>query len=174
MKVVIEKDSFYNREDATVYAQITEKSAEDTPSAPAPSVTRSTGSTFMSRVVAIPCKRAGPHLMVPVSLDIHGRLVETELLLDTGASITLVPRSVYVRGNAKPIESLPRRKLQTVGGYVTACIDQIGISTAGYSRATAVAISDADSQLLGANYFEGSVFTIDLEGESVYVHPKSR
>ena len=173
LEAVIEKDSFYNREEAHVYADIVKEPPQDMRYASAGAAAGSSTSTFMSRVAAIACKRTGSHLAVPVTLDIHGELVETELVLDTGASITVVPRSVYVRGNAKPIETLPRRRLLTVGGPVTAYIDQIGISTSAYSKETVIAISDTDARLLGANYFEGSVFTVDLDRESVYIHPKS-
>lgn len=174
-KIVLDKNAFFNCEEAVLCIPTVSNQ-------PGPVIAHRTGqsdpanpsSNFMSRVAVIACKRAGSHLMVPVSLDIHGRSIQTEFLLDTGASLTLVPRSIYTRGNAKPIDSLPTRQLQAVGGSVTVHIDQVRISIQGYSRERSVAISDSDLPLLGADYFEGSVFTVDLEGESIYLHMRSR
>ncbi len=88
--------------------------------------------------------------------------------------MTLIPRSIYEQGNAKPISSLGVREFQTVGGTVTAHIDRLGISTTVCSKETYVGISDSPVRLLGADYFEGTIFTVDADNESIYLHSRSQ
>ncbi|MFZ3138553.1 MAG: retropepsin-like aspartic protease [Thermodesulfovibrionales bacterium] len=127
---------------------------------------------FVSEITRIQGKRKGNHLLVPVLIDIHGTQIDTELLLDTGASITTIPYSLYTRGNPINLNSLRKEQFQTVNGIVIAHIDQLKLKTAAYTKEIEIAISDNDVSLLGANYFEGNVYTIDLINECIYIHPK--
>lgn len=171
LKVVIQKGAFYNCEEATLFVPNLLNEAP-------PGVRRNrkqadgsnTVPNFMSEVAVIACKRAGSHLMVPVTLDIHGHRIQTELLLDTGASRTLIPTAIYTQKNGKPMTSLSTREVQIVGGVTTVHIDRVGITTTAYSRETNVFISDTDRGLLGIDFFEGTIFTVDVQNESIYLH----
>lgn len=127
---------------------------------------------FVEKIETIACKKEGTHLLVPVSLDIHGTSVETVMILDTGASVTIVPIKLYLKGNPKPLSMLRKEKFETARGVVQCYIDEVQVSTSAYSRKSIIAISDYDISLLGANYFEDNVFTVDVENECIYVHPR--
>lgn len=128
---------------------------------------------FVTKIEIIECKRKGNHLVVPVSLNIHGKEIETEMMLDTGASVTTITFGLYKKGNAKPLSELKKEKFETAKGIIQSYIDEVKVSTSAYSKNISIAISNYDMVLLGANYFEGNIFTVDVENERIYVHPKS-
>ncbi|MDP3297991.1 MAG: retropepsin-like aspartic protease [Thermodesulfovibrionia bacterium] len=127
---------------------------------------------FVSEITKIQGKRKGNHLLLPVRLDIHGDEIDTELLLDTGASITTIPYDLYKRGNPISLTDLKKEQFQTANGIVIAYIDRFKLKTSAYTKEIEVAIINNDVSLLGANYFEGNVYTIDLTNECIYIHPK--
>jgi len=119
----------------------------------------------------IPCQRAGMHLKVPVTLDIHGVKIETAMILDTGASVTVLAKSLYSQGIAKPLDSLPRVRMKTANGIITCPVDTLQVSTSAYTNKIPVALTNDSISLLGANYFAGHRITIDLKNECIYIHP---
>lgn len=123
------------------------------------------------RLKVIQCQREGMHLRVPTELNIHGKKIKTDMLLDTGASVTVISKELYSKGQTVPTEKLQKQRIQTANGLVDCFIDILGISTIAYSRKVEVAIVDDCLPLLGANYFAGHVFTVDLDNQCVYVHP---
>jgi len=129
---------------------------------------------LLPEIQKIECTRVGNHLTIPTTIDIHGREIRADMMLDTGASLSLVPIKLYSRGNAEPLADLRSIKLQAVGGLVDHYLDDLLLSTSAYSKTLPVAISPSNMALLGADYFEGIVFTVDVENECVYVHPKSK
>jgi hypothetical protein len=122
----------------------------------------------------IHCRRAGMHLKVPVRLDIHGVEVKCSMLLDTGASLTVLAKSVYNRGLARPLNGLRRIRLKTANGPMTCPVDRLHVSTTAYGRILPVALTNDSMSLLGANYFVGHRITIDLNRECIYVHPGTK
>jgi len=127
---------------------------------------------FVSEITKIQGKRKGNHLLIPVWLDIHGVEIDAELLLDTGASITTIPYNLYKTGNPINLNSLKKEKFQTADGIVIAPTDKLKLRTSAYTKEIEVALIDNDVLLLGANYFEGNVYTVDLTNECIYIHPK--
>jgi len=119
----------------------------------------------------IRCQRAGMHLKVPVTLDIHGVKIKTHMILDTGASVTVLAKSVYSRGVAKPLDSLPQIRMKTANGMITCPVDTLQISTGDYTNKIPVALTSDSTSLLGANYFAGHRITMDLKNECLYIHP---
>ena len=119
----------------------------------------------------IQCQRAGMHLKVPVTLDIHGVKIKTHMILDTGASVTVLAKSVYSRGIAKPLDSLPQIRMKTANGMITCPVDTLQISTSTYTKKIPVALTSDSTSLLGANYFAGRRITMDLKNECIYIHP---
>lgn len=128
---------------------------------------------FVDRIETIACKKEGLHLVVPVTLDIHGKSVQIDMILDTGASVTIVPMKLYLKGTPKPLSQLRRQEFQTAERTIQCYIDEVQVSTSAYSKTSIIAISDYDTPLLGANYFEGIVFTVDVENECIYVYPRA-
>ena len=124
-----------------------------------------------SEVQVILCRREGMHLMVPVQVNIHGVEVKTAMLLDTGASVTVLSKSAYNRGLARPLAELESMRLTTTNGPVTCPVDTLRVSTSAYARSVPVALTNGSRSLLGANYFAGRRFTIDLDRACIYVHP---
>ena len=129
------------------------------------------GGLASSGTQVIHCRRVGMHRKVPVRLDIHGVEVKCAMLLDTGASVTVLPKSVYRRGLARPLSGLRRIRLKTANGPMTCPVDRLHVSTTAYGRTLPVALTNDSVALLGANYFEGYRITIDLDRACIYVHP---
>lgn len=177
VKLVIEKNTLHNEKEVVMEMPYILK--EITPPR-LPSTRRDIVSTlsiesekdFVKRIETITGKRRGNHLIVRVSLNIHGKEIETEMMLDTGASVTTIPFGLYKKGNAKPLSELKREKFETAKGIIQSYIDEVQVSTSAYSKTITVAISNYDTALLGANYFEGNVFTVDVDNECIYVHPR--
>jgi hypothetical protein len=117
------------------------------------------------------CRREGMHLKVPVLLDIHGVDTKCSMLLDTGASVTVLAKSVYNKGLARPFAGLRTIRLKTANGPMTCPVDVLRVSTTAYTRTIPVALTNDSMSLLGANYFAGHRITIDLDRECVYIHP---
>lgn len=124
------------------------------------------------KVKVILCQRKGMYLQVPVRLDVHGVSVKTMMVLDTGASVTVLAKSVYHRGVARPMRKLKTLRLKTASGSMTCPVDTLKVSTSAFTRSVPVALTNDSVSLLGANYFAGHRITIDLERECIYVHPK--
>lgn len=119
----------------------------------------------------IQCRRVGMHLKVPVTVDIHGVKIKTSMILDTGASMTVLAKSLYNQGIFKPLDSLPRIRMKTANGIITCPVDTLVISTSAYSKTLSVALTNDSMSLLGANYFSDRRITMDLANECIYVHP---
>ncbi|MFC1652914.1 aspartyl protease family protein [Planctomycetota bacterium] len=126
---------------------------------------------YLGQEQAIQCQRIGMHLKVPVVLDIHGVEVRTAMILDTGASMTVLPKSIYNRGLTKPLDSLRTVQMQTANGMATCPVDRMLVSTTAYSKTMHVALTSGSMSLLGADFFAGHRITMDLERECIVVHP---
>ena len=124
-------------------------------------------------IQVIRCERQGRHLKVPVELDIHGVTVRTVMLLDTGASITVLAKSAYTQGLARPFGELQTMRLKTANGLMVCPVDTLEVSTAAFTRTMPVALTDRAVSLLGADYFAGHSITLDLDRACIYVHPKA-
>jgi predicted aspartyl protease len=124
-----------------------------------------------TQATVIRCQRAGMHLKVPVTLDIHGVKINAAMILDTGASVTVLAKSLYSQGLAKPLDSLPRIRMKTANGMITCPVDTLEISASTYTNKIPVALTNDSTSLLGANYFAGHRITMDLKNECIYIHP---
>ena len=93
------------------------------------------------------------------------------MILDTGASMTVLAKSLYNRGIAKPLDSLARIRLKTANGLITCPVDTLVIATSAYTKTIPVALTNDSTSLLGANYFSDRRITMDLNNECIYIHP---
>lgn len=119
----------------------------------------------------IVCKRRGNHLYVPCKLIINNKSVRTDLMLDTGASYTVIGKSCYRQISNRNLSILKKRVFNTANGTITMAMDDIVVETAAYSVPLKVSISsDENVALLGADYFNTKLFTVDIQGERIYIH----
>jgi hypothetical protein len=125
-----------------------------------------------NRLEVIQCLREGNHLMVPTELNIHGTKIKTDMLLDTGASVTVISKQLYSKGQTIPFKKLQKQKIMTANGQIECSIDVLEVSTTAFKRNVNVAIVNDGIPLLGANYFVDTLFTVDLENQCVYIHPR--
>jgi len=117
------------------------------------------------------CLRENLHLKVPVKVNIHGVEIETTMLLDTGASVTVLSKSVYNRGQARPLAELETMQLKNANGSITCPVDTLRVSTTAYAKSIPIVLTDDSMSLLGMDYLAGHRFTVDLDRECIYIHP---
>jgi hypothetical protein len=127
--------------------------------------------TPLQQTQVIACRRVGRHLKVPVQLDIHGVIVPTTMILDTGSTMTVLPKALYNQGLAKPLDSLRTVQTRTANGILTCPVDRVGVSTSAFGKAMPVLLINSSMALLGTDYFSGYRFTVDLDQEHIVVHP---
>jgi predicted aspartyl protease len=109
-------------------------------------------------------RREGNHLFLPVKFK-SGELVLThECLLDTGASFTTVPKSLF------QINTNESRVFETANGRVRSPVADSVVTVGDISKNVKIALfDDIGASLLGADFFEGFVYTIDLENSAIYL-----
>jgi predicted aspartyl protease len=109
-------------------------------------------------------RREGGHLYLPVQFQTEGKSVTHECLVDTGATITTVPKSIL------KISTEEEGQFSTANGLVKLPVASSMVTVGAIAKELRIALSsDNDTALLGANFFEGFVYTIDLENSAVYL-----
>lgn len=118
---------------------------------------------------------AGNHVFVPVTLGHGGRTVQATLILDTGASITLINREIAERLNID-LERADRGRIQVVGGgVVDAWRVRLDRLTAGPHTKTGIDVAViADNGggftfdgLLGMNFLRSFKYQIDFTNQAI-------
>ncbi len=120
---------------------------------------RNTGST-----IVIQGRRSGDHLFVPTMFHFGGKDVSIECLLDTGATLTTIPKSMC------SAQSQVTHSFSTANGEITMPVTTSSVTVGAVAREIEVALSSDESiRLLGANFFDGYLYTIDLENSAIYL-----
>jgi predicted aspartyl protease len=109
-------------------------------------------------------RRDGSHIILPVTFDGEGNKFTRDCLVDTGATLTTAPRSLL------HVASTEERQFSTANGVVKMPIGKAMVSVGELSREISVAMTSSDEvSLLGANFFDDFVYTIDLENNAIYL-----
>jgi clan AA aspartic protease (TIGR02281 family) len=118
---------------------------------------------------------AGNHVFVPVTLSHGDRTVQATLILDTGASVTLINREVAQRLNID-LERAPRSQVQVVGGgVVDAWVARLDRVTAGPHTKSGIDVAVVDHRgggfaydgLLGMNFLRSFNYRIDFANQVI-------
>lgn len=118
---------------------------------------------------------AGNHVFVPVSLGHGGRTVQATLILDTGASITLINREIAERLNID-LDRAERTRVQVVGGgVVDAWHVRLDRLTAGPHTKTGIDVAVIAQNgggftfdgLLGMNFLRSFKYQIDFANQAI-------
>lgn len=129
----------------------------------------------------LPYEGEGRRLTIPVAFEHNGRLVETFMMLDTGATYTTLSDEVLTLLGAHPSRDAPRLTLTTANGIRESAVTLIDRVWLGDLAVPGVAITpcedcagrDADG-LLGLNVAGGFNVTIDADRREVVLQPRAR
>ncbi len=116
----------------------------------------------------------GNHVFVPVTLGHGDRTVQATLILDTGASITLINREVAERLNID-LARAQRGRVQVVGGgMVDVWVARLDRITAGPQTKNGITVAVVDSNgdvpfdgLLGMNFLRSFNYRIDFANQVI-------
>lgn len=118
---------------------------------------------------------AGNQVFVPVTLSHGDRMVEARLILDTGASITVISTDLAEKLNID-LERAPRRRAQVVGGgLVTAWHTRLDRLSAGPHTKTGIDVAVIPHNgggfpidgLLGMNFLRSYEYHIDFNNKAI-------
>jgi len=110
------------------------------------------------------CRREGNHLLLPVRISEDESHTTFACLVDTGASVTTIARTPFLAQNTQ------RETFSTANGTVSMPVSVLHITVGDVQRELSVAFSgEGGVSLLGANFFEAFVYTVDLENSAIYL-----
>lgn len=117
---------------------------------------------------------AGNHVLVPVSLSHAGKIVQATLMLDTGASSTLISRELASRLNIDARSGTPAR-FQVVGGGTVdgwrAKLDQMVVGPHAKSGIDVAVVVESGAfpfdGLLGMNFLRSYKYSIDFANQVI-------
>lgn len=110
-------------------------------------------------------KRKGNHILLPLTIKTGGVEIERECMLDTGASIT----TVYMEDHDK-LKFDRVASFKTANGIVSLPVVNSHVRSGEMTRIIDIAFSkSSELNLLGANFFSGYIYSIDIENASIYL-----
>ncbi|MBS0664355.1 MAG: retroviral-like aspartic protease family protein [Verrucomicrobia bacterium] len=109
-------------------------------------------------------RRQGSQLFLQVTVAAGGRSFPCECLLDTGASMTTVNQAQV------PLPPAGHREFSTANGQVQIPYARANVTVGTVTKEVAVALAPSlRVNLLGADFFEDFVYTIDLQGATIHL-----
>jgi len=133
--------------------------------------------------VALPYEGRGHSLLIPITLEgPDGRIVETEMLFDTGATYTTLDRATLRSLGIRVPSDAPSITFQTANGASTSqlsVVDKIWLGGFEVSGAT-VAVCDSctsggmSAGLLGLNVSSRFLITLDTARQEVILEPREQ
>ena len=117
--------------------------------------------------VTVQCQAIEGHLVVP--MDVAG--VSCQALLDTGASMTLVPRDIAASTGQTSISNARRESFRTANGLISCAVVTRTVDVGGFRREIEVAVDEGDDpiSLLGVNFFEGLHYVVDFQNSCIHL-----
>ncbi len=114
------------------------------------------------------------HIFIPVIVvGEYGGYEETNMMLDTGASMTVISLELAQKTGDEDLNNISRRTFSTANGLITCPIVQREIIVGDIYTKQAVAVNlEDDSDLLGVDFFESRDYIIDSTSKCIYVWNK--
>jgi predicted aspartyl protease len=113
------------------------------------------------------------HIFIPVTVVGEYGSCETIMMLDTGASMTVISLELAQKTGHEDLNNISRRTFSTANGLMTCPIVQREIVIGDLEKKQAVAVNlEDDSNLLGVDFFESREYIIDSTSKCIYVWNK--
>ena len=113
------------------------------------------------------------HIFIPVIVAGEYGSYETIMMLDTGASMTVISLELAQKTGHEDLNEISRRTFSTVKGLISCPIVQREIIVCDTYKKQAVAVNlEDDSNLLGMDFFESREYIIDNTSKCIYIWNK--
>ncbi len=123
--------------------------------------------------VTVACEVHKSHFYLPIEISGPDGTAVYLALLDTGASITMLPSSVIAETGRDLLLTAPRQTFNTVNGRISCPTVKREVNIGGIRKAIQIAVNEQDELvLLGMNFFEGMNYILDSETSSVHMWNK--
>jgi predicted aspartyl protease len=118
---------------------------------------------------------AGNHVLVPVTLGYKGKTVDAQLVLDTGASVTMINTDIAAQLGIDPAETVPGEG-QAVGGIILpAAFTKLGYVSVGPHTKKDMIVSIVEEKglrerrdgLLGMDFLRGLQYYVDFKNQVI-------
>ncbi len=123
-------------------------------------------SRFNSTIIQ--CERRESHLYVPTEIFGPDGFATCWMLLDTGASMTMISESVWSQTEKGYLRSARHESFRTANGMREFPVIYRSVSAEG-DRRRKIEVCVGDINLLGMNYFDGLKFIVSSSDACIYV-----
>ncbi len=121
----------------------------------------------------IPFKERGGHIYLDVIISGTRDSKKLEMMLDTGASMTVISNKVAMQTGRENLIEMPQRTFSTVKGDLTVAIVERQVILGNVEQKSSVAVTQQEGiSLLGVNFFESKEYIIDTSSKSIYIWAK--
>jgi hypothetical protein len=113
------------------------------------------------------------HIFIPVIVVEEYGSYETIMMLDTGASMTVISLELAQKTGDEDLNEISRRTFSTAKGLMSCPIVQREVIVGDLYKKQTVAVNlEDDSNLLGVDFFESREYVIDIPSKCIYVWNK--
>lgn len=124
--------------------------------------------------LTIPCVESGSHLVAQLDVLSGGAGLHLPALVDTGASMTVLPRKFIDNAALAHPGASKTMKFKTANGVVTFAVVRQEIRVGPVARSIEVAVDpQSEVALLGVNFFDGYDYVVDFAGAAIHLWPEN-
>ena len=113
------------------------------------------------------------HIFLPVTVTGESGVDEMSMMLDTGASMTVIPEELAGKTGHEDLRTARRETFTTANGLMDCPIVTRDVAIGGVDNRQNVAVNTRDNLgLLGVDFFKGKNYLIDTATSSIYIWSK--
>jgi predicted aspartyl protease len=113
------------------------------------------------------------HIFIPVIVSGEYGSYECTMMLDTGASMTVISVELAQKTGREDLNNISRKTFWTAKGLMSCPIVQRELVVGSLDKKQSVAVNSSDdTNLLGVDFFESSGYIIDNSSKCIYVWSK--
>lgn len=123
--------------------------------------------------ITIDFQEKSGHIFIPVTVSGNYGSYETVMMLDTGASMTVISLELAQKTGNEDLNKAPTKTFSTAKGSMSCPVTEREVVVAGLDKKQLVAVNlQDDSNLLGVDFFESRGYIIDNSSKCIYVWNK--